>query len=196
MEVLPTVCRKFWTIVFCMVMLNFRPEFYTVNMEQYLFQPCLLLYSVNYNHSIPRLWSLSMLTSLLSSTYHQQGIYVRDPWVQQEEWCHLCIFHMAWLKTDTGRAFYHDIIQKQKKTSVGKGLLVLWSDSLKSTSKWYWRRRVGLLSDDCLIYVQGPWREWSSFPGCQCWGGKQWDWWYMVMYRRKVACCHSTSGGP
>lgn len=124
-ESLTPICRKFWTIIFCMVMLNFHSEFYTINMEHHLFQPCLLLYSINYNHSIPRLWSLSMLTTLLSSTYHHhQGIYVRDPWEPQKEWCHLCMLHEP--KTDMGRAFYQNIIQKQKRTSDGKGLLIPW----------------------------------------------------------------------
>lgn len=86
--------------------------------------------------------------------------------------------------------FFHHIILKQKRTSVGKGLLVPWSDSLKSTSKWYWRRRWGCSQMTAWYVSQGLWREWSYCPGCQWWirhwgNGMQW-------YKRKDAGCLST----
>lgn len=54
MQIIPGECRNIWTKICFMFMLNFHSGFYTRNIE-HLFQPCLLLYSLNCNHSIPRL---------------------------------------------------------------------------------------------------------------------------------------------
>ena len=56
MHFLSRVCRKMWTIIVFWLCWIYHLEFYNINIEQYIFQLCLLLNSLCSNHYIPRKW--------------------------------------------------------------------------------------------------------------------------------------------
>lgn len=129
---------------------------------------------VFYNHSIPRLWSLSMLTTSLSSIHcHQQGIYwgIHGCSKRSDAICAGLIWHdlrLTWgghfittsFRSKRGhqleRAYWYCevTVSKAPRNDIGGER---WSYS--QMTAWY--------------VSQGLWREWSYCPGYQWWS-RQW----------------------
>ena len=157
-----TVPRKMWTVIYFMVVLNLSFGILQhVYIEQYPFQPCLLWNSWGCNHSIPKMWSLSMLIAPLVSTHkYQWGRWAspigRTRWVIQ---------------------FMHGIpdphllnLEKPKITIAigGKRRLGLEGtiDVVKQQSPKPFKGMDGAIPEDCITCGVEPVEGWRDFPEC------------------------------
>ena len=78
--------------------------------------------------------------------------------------------HLAQLKTDVGGNTASSQHSETEEDISWEGLLTLWTNSFKSTQKWSWRRKVGLLPEDCSTYIpqslkEMQWMPWVSVVG-------------------------------
>lgn len=179
MEVLPGVCRKFWTIISCMVTLNFHSEFYAINIEQHLFQPCLLLYSIITafpDCDLFQCWPHPYLPYTATNREYMWGIHGYSK--RSDAICAGLIWHD--LRLTWGGYFITTSFRSKRGHQLERAYWYCEVTVSKAPPNDIGGERWSYSQMTAWYVSQGLWREWSYCPGYQWWskqwgGGMQWQ---------------------